>query len=83
MSGLAHTSDILDSAGPSGISFDRVPGRILLAAAELAFSSAPRMPSSVESAATGDFGPSWSSAMGGGLGSLGELEGDIVPILMF
>jgi hypothetical protein len=28
----------------------------------------------------GDFGPSWSSAIGGGLGSRGELEGDAAMV---
>jgi hypothetical protein len=34
------------------------------------------------SVATGDLGPSWSSAMGGGLGSRGELEGDTADAAM-
>lgn len=32
---------------------------------------------SLSSGTIGDFGPSWSSAIGGGLGSRGELEGDM------
>jgi hypothetical protein len=39
------------------------------------------MPCSVETLAMGDFGPSWSSAIGGGLGSLGDRDGDMVAML--
>lgn len=49
-----------------------VPGRILREAPSWNVSSLPWS----SEAAIGDLGPSWSSAIGGGLGSRGELEGD-------
>jgi hypothetical protein len=39
------------------------------------------MPCSVETLIMGDFGPSWSSAIGGGLGSRGDRDGDMVAML--
>ena len=55
-----------------------VPGRIL----RDAFASNGFRPSSPCSfgAAMGDLGPSWSSAMGGGLGSRGELDGEAAMV---
>lgn len=60
--------------GPMAISAAFVPGLIRLSA----FASKGFLPSSPCSfgIAIGDLGPSWSSAIGGGLGSRGELEGD-------
>lgn len=52
-----------------------VPGRILLA------EPWSTLASSECSSAIGDFGPSWSSAIGGGLGSRGELEGDMAAMV--
>ena len=52
-----------------------VPGRILLSALASSFpcSSDDEM---------GNFGPIWTSAMGGGLGRRGELEGDATLAMM-
>lgn len=57
------------------MSWALVPGRILLAEPWSTFAS------SECSSAMGDLGPSWSSAMGGGLGSRGELDGDMAAMV--
>ena len=67
LGGTLHASLSSTSGGPSAMSSALVPGRIRL--------SAP-LSRLTTSLATGDLGPSWSSAIGGGLGRRGELEGD-------
>lgn len=59
-----------------------VPGLILLEASRSIFFDSSKASCS-EVCDIGDLGPSWSSAMGGGLGRRGELEGDIVAAAMF
>lgn len=51
-----------------------VPGRIRCDALSVNAFERSREP------AMGDFGPSWSSAIGGGLGNRGELEGEAAMI---
>jgi hypothetical protein len=67
------------SSGPSGISDAFVPGRIRREAPSLKL-LAPKMPCWLGAVAVGDFGPSWSSAIGGGLGRRGELDGDAAMV---
>lgn len=57
-----------------------VPGRILRAAPPSVLPTCPILPCSSAMLPPGLFGPSWSSAIGGGLGSRGELEGDTAAI---
>jgi hypothetical protein len=74
----AHTSVKGTRGGPNAMSAAVVPGRIL----RIAFASKgfrPNCPCSL-GMAMGDLGPSWSSAMGGGLGSRGELEGEAAMV---
>lgn len=70
-----HTSDRSTKGGPSAISAALVPGRIRL---EAPLSSV--LNSFCCSSVPGDglLGPSWISAMGGGLGRRGELKGEAV-----
>lgn len=58
-----------------------VPGLILLLAAPESCAEVLREALSSNSCTPGDLGPSWSSAMGGGEGSLGEEEGDTVEVM--
>lgn len=60
--------------GPSGMSAAFVPGRIRCDALSVNAFDRSREP------AMGDLGPSWSSAIGGGLGRRGELEGEAAMI---
>jgi hypothetical protein len=60
-----------------------VPGRILLEALISSLSDCPNNLCSFKRLAVGDFGPSWSSAIGGGLGRRGELAGDIDMVAIF
>lgn len=57
-----------------------VPGRILLDAPESAWLKPASCPWSSADAGVGDLGPIWSSAMGGGLGRRGELDGDMAAM---
>lgn len=68
-----HTCCSSTSGGPSCISSAFVPGLILLEASTSAFCEAPSILSSLSRPALGEI---WSSAIGGGLGSRGELDGD-------
>jgi hypothetical protein len=68
------------SSGPSGILAAFVPGRILRDAPSSKF-GAPSMPCWLGAPAVGDLGPSWSSAIGGGLGSRGDLAGDAIVLI--
>lgn len=70
------TSCSSTSGGPSSISSDFVPGRILRDALWSVLLLVPILLYSSIMAAPGDTGPVWSSAMGGGLGSRGELAGE-------
>ena len=65
------------TGGPSAISSAFVPGRILRDA-----SAAPHGNLGEYSDRPGDVGPLWSSAIGGGEGSLGEEEGDIGVVIL-
>lgn len=64
------------TGGPSTMSSDLTPGRIRLDAAYLRVSRFEVAPASANVRPEGEFGPSWSSAIGGGLGSLGDLAGE-------
>jgi len=75
------TSVKSSSGGPSAISAAFVPGRILLDAPESAWLNPLSRPCSSAEAAVGDLGPSWSSAIGGGLGRRGELDGDMAAMV--
>jgi len=63
------------------MSADFVPGLILLDAPCVKVSGASSWPCTSMNPTKGDFGPIWSSAMGGGLGRRGELVGDIASIV--
>ena len=65
------------TGGPSAMSSALVPGRILRDA-----SAAPPGNLGEYSDRPGDVGPLWSSAIGGGEGSLGEEEGDIGVVIL-
>ena len=58
-----------------------VPGRILLVdpLSSLAASSTSCVVAAACAPGDGDDGPSWTSGKGGGLGSRGEVEGDMLP----
>ena len=62
------------------MSADFVPGLILLDAPCVKVSGPSSLPCTSMNPARGDFGPIWSSAMGGGLGRRGELVGDIAIV---
>jgi hypothetical protein len=62
------------------MSADFVPGLILLDAPCVKVSGASSLPCTSMNPTKGDFGPIWSSAMGGGLGRRGELVGDIAIV---
>lgn len=68
-----RTSERSTSGGPSAISSAFVPGCILR---DAPWSNVLKSFCCSSVGAIGDLGPSWSSAIGGGLGSRGELEGD-------
>lgn len=61
-----------------------VPGRILLVAPMSGLLTPPSSCSVpvADAPMVGDFGPIWTSVKGGGLGSRGELEGDMAPALV-
>jgi hypothetical protein len=63
--------------GPSAISSDFVPGRILRDA-----SAAPPGNLGEYNDRPGEVGPLWSSAIGGGEGSRGDDEGEIGVVMM-
>ena len=63
--------------GPSAMSSDLVPGRILRDA-----SAAPPGNLGAYSERPGDVGPLWSSAIGGGEGSLGDDEGETGVVMV-
>jgi hypothetical protein len=73
-----HTSVNGTIGGPDAISADLVPGLIRLVAPESIASCPPSSicPPAIESARVGDFGPIWTSGIGGGLGRRGELGDD-------
>jgi hypothetical protein len=81
---MLPTSEISIKGGPSGMSADLVPGRIRLEEPRSGAYNAPSDPSPADLLGNGEFGPSWSSAIGGGLGNRGDGDacGDIVAILM-
>jgi hypothetical protein len=66
------------------MSADLVPGRIRLEEPRSGAYNAPSDPSVAALLGSGEFGPSWSSAIGGGLGNRGDGDacGDIVAILL-
>lgn len=81
------------NGGPDAISAALVPGRILLTALSLIF-EIPAASGNVLNGGErpgklvfdnafigGDLRPIWTSGMGGGLGSRGEVDGDRAPIL--
>jgi hypothetical protein len=77
------TSEMSITGGPSGMLADLVPGRIRLDDPLSGAPSAPSDPSVADLLGNGEFGPSWSSAMGGGLGKRGEACGDMLVAAIF
>jgi hypothetical protein len=78
---LMHTSVNSTSGGPSAISSAFVPFRILREAPWSTLLALSSFPWSSERA-LGDLGCMKSSESGGGLGSRGELEGDIAAAMV-
>lgn len=68
-----HTSERSTKGGPSAMSSAFVPGCILR---DAPWSNVLKSFCCSSVGAIGDLGPSWSSAIGGGLGRRGELDGD-------
>lgn len=80
---VISTSCSSTNGGPSAMSSLLVPGRMRRAAPLSRWAAPSSLPSSSYSDTPGDVGIVWSSAMGGGLGSRGEDEGDTTAAAMF